>query len=73
MSTLVFANNKNEGRCFFFNLKSFFINQKNITQYNIAALNRYILHEFKYNKNITNFKMKLKNEKYQPTQIYVNT
>ena len=26
----------------------------------MATLNRYIVHEFKYNRNITNFEMKLK-------------
>ena len=46
---------------FFFNL-IFFIHQNNITQCNTATLNRYILHEFKYNKNKTNFEMKLKKE-----------
>ena len=47
------------------------ISHKNYT----ATLNRSFLHEFKYNKNITNFEMKLKKQKkilFRPTQIYVN-
>ena len=34
----------------------------------MATLNRLILHEFKYNKNITNFEMKLKKKFSRPQQ-----
>ena len=34
----------------------------------MATLNRLILHEFKYNKNITNFEMKLKKQFSRPQQ-----
>ena len=54
--------------CFFFLSLNFFVfvNHDNIAQYNTATLNRKILHEFKYNKNVTNFEMNVfrKREKY---------
>ena len=42
----------------------------------MATLNRYIVHEFKYNRNITNFEMKFKKKREnknppRPTYIYI--
>ena len=56
---------------------SFFYSLKYITQYNTTILKRYILHEFKFNKSITNLKIKLrkkrvKKELSRSTQIYPN-